>query len=250
MMVESEDSKPGSISSPAALFRCRFAVLLAALILFLLSAPLVQLLGGGSKLAPVLFSFALVLMLISAVFADSHSRRKVIISSSLAVPMIVLQVLNILLGWDGIAVVNHLLGLSFLSYTVIVILGFLFNSDRVTFNVICASLCVYLLLGVIWSIAYSLLEILAPGSFTFSLAEGDQSGMMRFGGAESVFTLYYSLVTLSTLGYGDIVPASGPARMLAVVEAIIGQLYLVVLVARLVGLHISQSAGGNRPNGG
>ena len=56
-----------------------------------------------------------------------------------------------------------------------------------------------------------------------------------------MFPIYYSFVTLSTLGYGDIVPKVSAARMLAAVEAITGQLYLAVLVARLVGLHISQS---------
>jgi hypothetical protein len=50
-------------------------------------------------------------------------------------------------------------------------------------------------------------------------------------------TLYFSFVTLGTLGYGDIIPVGGPARALAVVEAIGGQMYLVVVVARLVSLH-------------
>ena len=64
---------------------------------------------------------------------------------------------------------------------------------------------------------------------------------MRFGGEHSVNPLYYSFVTLTTLGYGDISPASSMARMLAAIEAVVGQVYLTVLVARLVGLHIAQA---------
>jgi len=66
---------------------------------------------------------------------------------------------------------------------------------------------------------------------------------MRLGGRQSVFPLYYSFVTMTTLGYGDIVPRSSSARMFAAIEALMGQLYLAVLVARLVGLHIFPSAG-------
>jgi voltage-gated potassium channel Kch len=58
---------------------------------------------------------------------------------------------------------------------------------------------------------------------------------------ESIYPIYFSLVTLTTLGYGDIVPTAAAARMLAAVEAVVGQLYLAVLVARLVGLHIAQA---------
>ena len=63
---------------------------------------------------------------------------------------------------------------------------------------------------------------------------------MRFGGERSSMAIYYSLVTLTTLGYGDIIPTSSPARMIAVGESFVGQIYLVVLVAQLVGMHVSQ----------
>ena len=61
---------------------------------------------------------------------------------------------------------------------------------------------------------------------------------MAFGGEKSLIPIYFSFVTLTTLGYGDMVPVSPPARILAILEAVVGQIYLTVLVARLVGLHI------------
>ncbi len=62
---------------------------------------------------------------------------------------------------------------------------------------------------------------------------------MVFGGEKSLIPMYYSFVALTTLGYGNIVPVSPPARILAILEATLGQIYLTVLVARLVGLHIA-----------
>ena len=112
-------------------------------------------------------------------------------------------------------------------------MGALFESQSVT----AASLCVYLLMGVLWAILYSLLQIVEPGSFAFSFADGE-SEMMRWGGNQGEIALYYSFVTMSTLGYGDIIPTSSLSRTCAALQAIVGQLYLAVLVARLVGLHI------------
>lgn len=64
-------------------------------------------------------------------------------------------------------------------------------------------------------------------------------------GAQLEIPIYYSFVTMTTLGYGDIVPTNPASRMLSVLQALTGQLYLVVLVARIVGLHITHSAGAN-----
>jgi hypothetical protein len=109
-------------------------------------------------------------------------------------------------------------------------------------DTICASLCAYLLLGVLWALVYSTVSAMDPGSFATGPASSDLDARLRFGDREMIYALYYSLVTMTTLGYGDIVPTSAPARMLAVVQAVTGQIYLAVLVARLVGVHIAQSA--------
>ena len=108
-------------------------------------------------------------------------------------------------------------------------------------------MCIYLLLGVLWALVYSALELLAPESFTIMVAGGAGNEAMRFRADQAIFPLYYSFITLTTLGYGDVVPSSPPARMLAALEAIMGQLYLAVLVARLVGLHIAQATMGRKP---
>ena len=113
-----------------------------------------------------------------------------------------------------------------------IILSHVLRAERVSREKIFGALSVYLLLGVIWSLLFIMVDFLVPGSFRY----GQDRALT---GAEMV---YYSFVTLTTLGYGDIVPVSPSARSLATLEALTGQLYLTVLVARLVGLHITHSS--------
>ena len=88
------------------------------------------------------------------------------------------------------------------------------------------------MLGLLWTVAYWLVDQLDPGAFAFNTNEGRQSisGFNAF---------YFSFVTLSTVGYGDITPVSKVARMLAAMEAMTGLLYVAVLIARLVALYSS-----------
>jgi voltage-gated potassium channel Kch len=221
----------------------RFDILLGALVLLLLSAPVVRVLAAvlHPQLALFTLSTAFGLVLLSAVFAVNQDRRSVMFALTLAVPGFFLHELDALFGGDAMLGASHLFSGTFLAYTILLILRFVFASRRVDYNTICAALCAYLLIGVFWANVYSFTAIVDPDSFRLGLAEEDASGAMRFGGAHSIYPIYFSFVTLTTLGYGDIVPTSAGARMLATMEAVMGQLYLAVLVARLVGLQIAQS---------
>jgi hypothetical protein len=108
------------------------------------------------------------------------------------------------------------------------------TGGEVDSNRVMGSACIYLLLGIIWSSLYTVVEVLFPGSFTLA---GQALAEKRFD------LWYFSMVTLTTLGYGDIAPISPIAKSLAVVEAVTGQLILVILVARTVGLHTALSPG-------
>lgn len=101
-------------------------------------------------------------------------------------------------------------------------------------NQIMGAVCVYLLFGVIWAILYQLVESLSPGSF---------KGLESFESGQPF--VYYSFVTLTTLGYGDIGPVRPAAMALAYMEAVFGQFYLAVLVAGLVGMRLA----GGQPRG-
>ena len=120
----------------------------------------------------------------------------------------------------------------FFVYVTTRILRYVLTERRVTFETVSAALCAYLFLGFIWATIYAILESVQPGSLNLTLAE-----------TVSLFpsSIYYSFVTLMTLGYGDMTPRTMPAQYLSFVEAVLGQLYLAVLVVRLVGLHIARS---------
>ena len=121
-----------------------------------------------------------------------------------------------------------------------VLLKVVLGKGPVTGDKLSGAVCVYLLIGVIWSLLFGILEIAAPGSLRFSDADAGVQEALRTGAPQGA-TTYFSFVTLTTLGYGDIVPVSQAARSLAAVEALLGQLYLTILVARLVGLHMTHS---------
>ena len=110
------------------------------------------------------------------------------------------------------------------------------TEDRINANRIVGAVCVYLMLGVIWALAYSLVETVIPGSFA-GLVE--QSANSKW----NPDWVYFSFVTLTTLGYGDILPLTLSARSLAYFEAIVGQFYLAVLVAGLVSAYLSEQQG-------
>lgn len=129
---------------------------------------------------------------------------------------------------------SWLLGV-FLFFLVSSFFRFIFSVKRVDVNLICAALCLYLILGLLWGTIYGLLQIYVPGSFAGDLLSPDSTATDTL----HYFT-YFSFVTLTTLGYGDILPQTPIATALCQVEAILGQFFTAVLVARLVGIQVAQ----------
>ena len=202
----------------------RFGVLLTSLILMLF---LPFLLGSGleSVLTPVLFT----VVLLSSLSAVADTPRHFRVGAALAIPGCGLIVASSLLTSPNLSVLAEITALLFLGYTAIAILGFVLRAQRVDLGIVLGSVCVYLLAALMWGVGYQLVEQLRPGSFSMPGHEAD--------GALRNALQYFSFVTITTLGYGDIQPVTRFARMLSALEAIVGQLYLVILVARLVGLH-------------
>lgn len=120
-----------------------------------------------------------------------------------------------------------------IAYFAITILGYVLKTGPVTMDKIFAAICVYLFIGFAWTFAYALLDALQPGSIAIHVVSTADNYLLRQRALR-----YFSFMTLTTVGYGDIVPVSTAARSLAALEAITGQIYLTVLIARLVGLHI------------
>ena len=113
----------------------------------------------------------------------------------------------------------------------------LFTGD-VTPNKLTGAVCVFLLLGIIWTMLYTLAESLSPGAFNGLQHSEDELPYIEWYEHFPDLT-YFSFVTLTTLGYGDITPKLPLARFLAYLQAIVGQLYIAIMVASLVGAHLA-----------
>jgi hypothetical protein len=129
--------------------------------------------------------------------------------------------------------------LASLALLLVVVLGQTFRAGPVTAHRIQGGIAAYLLLGVAWAEAYGLVDTVYPGAFTG--AAGDTVGKRSW--------VYFSFVTLTTVGYGDIVPVHPAARSLAMLEAVTGPLYLAILLARLVSLAVAPGGGSGRGHG-
>lgn len=132
----------------------------------------------------------------------------------------------------------------FLGFVAVVVLGEVLADEAVTVDTIMGAVAVYFLLGLIFGCAYAWVAIGNPAAFSISAALQEHAGSEdRFSPLPPLMQ-YYSFVTLSTVGFGDITPVSPVVRSLSMIEAFTGQLYLAVLVARLVGIHGARSRSG------
>jgi hypothetical protein len=229
--------------APSFVTRHRFILLFVALLVFFVVVPIVHQVREAlhPATAPFIEGFLFVAVLVGVVVSISTSWLSKVVALGFGLPLAVLIVLHAFSDWTWVAIFRHLWGAAFLGYAIVVMLLFILTSRQITFNTVCASLCIYMLLGLLWALGYSVIDQLDPAAFLSSTPHERLGAFMRIGKGEPTAVLYFSFATLTTLGYGDIVPISPIARTLATLEAITGQLYLAVLVARLVGLHIADS---------
>jgi small-conductance mechanosensitive channel len=163
----------------------------------------------------------------------SHKKRHLYIGALLAIAMLISLWLQYFLQNDMVFAIGRVSGILLFIMVIANLLAFIFKSEDVTIEVIYAAMLVYLLMALMWSFAYGLLELINSASFNVTLSP-DQGYQMRF--------IYYSFVTITTLGYGDITPTTDLASSISILEAVVGQLYLVVVVAWLVGMHASRKS--------
>jgi hypothetical protein len=194
---------------------------------------------GAPFLAPLRYGVLVMLIigaavLLSGTYAVSQRKNLFYVSLVLATAAVASNCLLLFVSSQWLVLLSNICLLIVLTLFTASILADVFRAGRVTADKIFGALCVYLLIGFSWGILYAILDQLDPGSFTTPQETGGVSEHV----ARVMRMRYFSLVTLTTVGFGDIVPRSAAARMFATFEAVMGQIYLAVLVARLVGLHI------------
>jgi len=215
-------------------YRWRHLALLICIILLFTASPFVV----TSRHGVLIMNTIAAMVLVTASYALSERKHLFTIAIVLSVISVTATGLVLVFRQHWAVIASHVCIIVPIVFFSVSILGYVLRSGRVTTDKIFAAICVYLLIGFAWTFAYALLEEIAPGSFAAVPEMGRNDYVAR------VLRLrYFSFVTLTTVGYGDILPRSPAARTMAVLEAVMGQIYLAVLVARLVGLHIVHSMG-------
>ena len=176
-------------------------------------------------------SILLSLVLLSAVVAVADRKGVFFVALLLAIPAIGGRWINHFRPGLVPPPVFLVAGLILIAFVVANLLYFVMRSPAVDIEVLSASISAYLMLGLLWTVAYWLVAQVTPNAFTFNTATGTKETMAGFN------SFYFSFITLSTVGYGDITPVSRIARWLAAAEAMTGLLYVTVLIARLVSLY-------------
>jgi hypothetical protein len=208
----------------------RFGILLVFLAVLLAAPPVLF----GFGLSVVWFDALMALVVLAAIQSLCFERRQRLFALLLGVPTIAICLGgHALSGTASVSVlfVGHLCGVLFLFGSAAVIVKSLFNSRALTFDSIYGAVCGYLFLGLAWAMSYSMIEAIQPGSFQISPSLRTASEHSQ----PQVLT-YYSFVTLTTVGYGDVTPISPVTRTFAWIEAISGQFYLAIIVAGLVSM--------------
>ncbi len=211
--------------------RGNFFYLLFSLLLLLLLAPLFEETFIGLIMVDIAYSA----VLLSAVYAVCETKRLFTLAVVLVLPVIVGRWANYFLKNDSFTLVIKSFTIVVLVFIACVVLSYVLRDEEVTADKICGALSVYLLIGLTWGLLFTVIEGIRPQSFLIADVQG--ASILEI----STHFTYYSFVTLTTLGYGDIIPLTPTAKAFSFVEAVFGQIYIAVLIARLVGLHIAHS---------
>ena len=189
----------------------------------------------------IIFECLFSALLVAGIYTVSSNEKLLVFSVLFAILISVLVVFNYSLQSTEIVFATLFLNIGFYILTTVTIINHVLDYQRVTSDKIYGAISAYILIGVIWALVFTTLELLHPHSFRFD--NGFFHSNIGISSHRFYFSefLYFSFVTLTTLGYGDISPVSNLARAISSLEAIAGQLFVAVLIARLVGLHISHT---------
>lgn len=211
-----------------------FVYLTVSLVILLLVAALVD--QFPIPLGQHMVQAMTVLTLASGVIGLRHSRFHFRTKLGLIAGVAVIVLLGVILDVSGLHYTHLLILISFYSWATWLAARQVLFSGPIDWNKIVGAICIYLLMGLVWALCYLLIAQATPGAF---------NGLEQLPWYENFADVsYYSYVTLTTLGYGDITPINAFARSLAYLEAATGQIYLTVLIASLVGIHITTSGKG------
>ncbi len=205
--------------------RSNFAWLFCGILLLLVLGPILQ---QAHLATPVAMQAAFASLLLVGAWSLRSTQRWFFVAIGLGMVNLVSLAIFLASGSEIWSLLSTLSLIGFCVLCAILSIRFIFSHKVIDLNHVMGALSVYLLLGVIWALLFSILRRFDPGALSnIAWPSGHPQELREL--------LYFSYVTLTTLGYGDVTPAGPVARMLAVLEAVTGQLFIAVLIAGLIG---------------
>lgn len=202
----------------------RFLLLLIAILFVLLISPFLD--DQPSHKSYLVALNALVLL--SAARMSATRSRSWFVALATTALWAVLGLYGIFLNDDHANILSQLIFIASCTYIAWIILVSIVASEHVDFDLLLGSIAIYLIIGLLWAVSYSVIFTLDPKSFSLISGES-QPPFHQF--------IYFSLATLTTVGYGDITPRMPFPQVWSTLEAVVGTLYMAVLVARLVSIY-------------
>jgi len=207
-------------------------MLLAAQVLLTVISPLFSATIG----ARLIVDIAISTIFLTALFIISSTRKHLVIGLVLMIPTFLLMWTVEIFKLESYSILPLIGSALFFCYVAWLILSDILHARLVTFDIIAGGISVYLFFGNICGLIYAIIARIDPEAFSIPAMTASYLGNSI---SEVSSAMYFSFVTLTTLGYGDITPINSFARSLAYLEAATGQIYLTVLIASLVGMHIA-----------
>ena len=203
----------------------RFFYIILAIMLEILVSPFIRYTGKTGYFIATLF---VAMIPLASFYALTQDRKRAITILFLAAPFVILDGFNMFLTHRYLMVVGYCFGTILYFYIVVLLLRNLLSQRVITANLIYCAISIYLLIGIMWAGIYTVHEGISPGSFS--------------GLSETTDLLYFSFVTLTTVGFGDVAPISILAKRLAIFEAAMGSIYMAIIIALIVGRYMSMQA--------
>ncbi len=206
----------------------RFLSLLITELVLILGYPFTD----GTALRAEMFRLFAVLVFTAALYAVLGRGRVTIFAFVLGIPAIVIHIANAAHYLLPLQVTSLILSALFLAFVTAIFIWTVVSAPSVTGDTLAGAVAAYLLVGITYGMVYGLIARMSPDAFRDAVQPGRVLHPSEF--------IFFSFVTLTTVGYGDIVPLGAHARSFVILESVTGIMYPAVLIGRLIGLHSSK----------
>ena len=206
--------------------KSRFLYIVFAIMLVIIISPFIR---HEGKIGALTSTLLLAMIPLASYYAFSGDSKRAMIIIFLSAPFVILDAVNLFYAHRDLPVIMYSFGTILYMYIIVLLLKNLLAQKTVTTDMIYCAISIYLLIGIMWAGVYAILDSVSPGSFS--------------GTPGSVDPIYFSFVTLTTVGYGDVAPLTILAKRFAVFEAAMGSIYMAIIVALIVGRYLSPQAG-------